>query len=392
MIKIEKNIVLFFITIMVTQYMPIEGDAISNFKFGAMTLCPLIWILNFKTFSKSSIICLLYITSFSFSSLVNYESFRLSTYGYKLSFVFMFIMAYDLIYIKKALNLLAFEDFIKKLIFVFVFVLILQQIAIIFGITRLEIINLFYFLDRGIGANSLTLEPSHAARILTVLILAYFRILEIKFGKKLNLDEIFRYDKKLFIGFIWSMLTMGSGTAFICLAILSMYFIRGKSIIKISFIFAFLYLISVNTSYEPVERAIATIESATTFDNNKIIEADANAAQRILPLINTLRGLDFSDSNVWYGKGIDSNISEELYSEAKTVGDIKDYGLISYVLSLVLVFSLCIRKFFSIETLIFVTLLSASVVNIPYNWGILIILCAVRFFQEHNSKQRISDI
>lgn len=377
---------------MCIQYIPIEGNGISDFKFGAMILSPLIWFLNIKTFSRSLVICLLYIIAISFSSLYNFESFRLSTFGYKLSFIVMFLMAYDLIYIKKVLNLLDFESFVKKLIFAFVIVLILQQIAIIIGIRRLEIINFYYFLDRGIGANSLTLEPSHTARILTVLTLVYLRILEIKFGKKLNIKEVFRYNKKIFIGFIWSMVTMGSGTAFVGLAILATYFISRANLIKVSFIYALIFIVISNISYEPLDRAIASIESVTTLDNEQIKEADGSAAIRILPVLNTFSELDLSYSKTWFGYGIDSNTSTELLGETRSAGDLKDYGLITYILSFVLVFSLCIRKFYSIETLIFLSLLGAGINNLAYIWGILMLFSTVRFFQGHNRKQRISDI
>ena len=376
---------------MCIQYIPIEGDGISSFKFAAMTLCPLIWILNIKTFSKSFVICLLYIIAISYSSLYNYESFRLSTYGYKLSFVVIFMMAYDLVYINKILKLLDFESFIKKLIFVLVIVLIVQQIAIILGIRKLEIINFYYFLDRGIGANSLTLEPSHTARILTVLALVYLRILEVKFGKKLDIKKAFRYNKKIFIGFLWSMITMGSGTAFVGLAILATYFIKIGNLIKISFIFVLIYTIAININYKPLKRVIASIEAITTFDNEKIKEADGSAALRILPVINTFKEIDINNSKTWFGYGIDSNSSVEALGTKRTAGDFKDYGLITYISSFILVFTLCIRKFFSTETLIFVTLLGAGISNIAYVWGILMIFSTIRFFKKNNSKQRISD-
>ena len=270
-----------------------------------------------KPFLNPFFVCLLYIIAISFSSLYNYESFRLSSYGYKISFIFLFIMAYDLIYIKKALKFIEFENFVKKIIFVFVIVLFLQQIAIIIGIRRLEIINFYYYLDRGIGANSLTLEPSHTARVLTVLALVYLRILGLKFKKKLNIKEVYLNDKKIFFGILWSMISMGSATAIIGLAILALYFISRRNLIKVVFIFAILYTIITNIKYEPLERALASIESVTTFDNEKIKEADGSAALRILPVLNTFSKIDLSSVNVLFGFGIDSNASEDLLGVTK---------------------------------------------------------------------------
>ena len=86
---ILRYIVFFFISIMCVQYVPIEGPDISLFKFGAMIICPFILFLNFSNFTRGIFICFLYVLSFSFSSFYNFESFRLSTYGYKLSYLIM---------------------------------------------------------------------------------------------------------------------------------------------------------------------------------------------------------------------------------------------------------------------------------------------------------------
>lgn len=366
---------------MCIQYIPIEGDGISYFKFGAMILCPLIWLVSFKTISKSFVLCLSYIIAISLSSLYNLETFRLSSYGYKLAFIFMFIMAYDLVYISKSIQLSVWLNFVTKLILAFAIVLVLQQIIIIFGIVKFPIINLMGSLNRGIGSNSLTIEPSHSARVLTVLGLVYLRTLEIIYDRKLSLRELYRFNKWVLIGFLWSMITMGSGTAFIGLAILVTYFISIKNVIKISVLYTLGYLLLANISYEPLDRAMASIKAVGTLNNEEIIEADGSAAIRILPILNSFREIDLSQGNTWLGSGIDSNLDTGLLGEHRAVGDLKDYGVVVYILSLGIVFSLCIRKFYSIETLIFVGPLSAGINNFAYGWGILLLFTTMRYFQ-----------
>ena len=102
---VKKNIAIFFLTLMCVQYIPIEGDGASYVKFAAMCLTPLIWLNMFKTFSKVFILGGIYLIAIVFSVLYNSDSFRLSTVGYKIAFVVMFIMYYDLIYFNRALTI-----------------------------------------------------------------------------------------------------------------------------------------------------------------------------------------------------------------------------------------------------------------------------------------------
>ena len=211
--------------------------------------------------------------------------------------------------------------------------------------------------------------------------LVYLRILTIKFGKKIEINEVFRYNKKIFILFLWSMITMGSATAFIGLAILVFYFFKINTLLKFSLISTLIFITVVNINFTPFQRAIASLESVITFDNEAIVEADGSAALRIIPVFNTLKAIDINNSKIWLGNGIDSNISSEMLGETRTAGDFGDYGLISYILSFFLVFTLCIKKFFSLETVVFLSLCGAGIANIAYVWGILLLFTIMRYFQ-----------
>ena len=78
--KLKKYIVYTFLVLMCIQYIPIEGNGVSNIKFVAMCLSPFIWFLNFKTFSKAFILSLLYIFIISISVIANIENFRFSSF------------------------------------------------------------------------------------------------------------------------------------------------------------------------------------------------------------------------------------------------------------------------------------------------------------------------
>lgn len=377
----KKYIAIVFLVLMCVQFMPIEGHGVSNVKFAAMCLSPFIWLNSFKTFSKAFVWGGIYLLATLFSIIYNSDSFRLSTVGYKMALVMLFLMYYDLIYYNKALTLQDFIKFLRALILAFVVCLLLQQIAIIVGLRFLPIINLISFLDRGIGSNSLSLEPSHAARILTVLMLVLIRMYEIMWtNSTLMLSSLYKENKWVIIGFLWAMLSMGSGTAFVGLAILSLYFMKQEYIIVVSAVFLIFYLSIPLINFMPLNRAKAAIEVSFTLDQKKIIEEDGSAAARIVPLLNTFTNLDLKKAETWIGKGVDANVSAKYLSKDQTIGGISDYGLICFILSLIFLFVCCIKKPLSIETLIFTFMFGLTIGNFAYTWGALMLLATSKYF------------
>ncbi|MDA8963588.1 hypothetical protein N9H50_00685 [bacterium] len=385
---IYKNIAVVFLWVMSIQYIPLEGYGVSNLKFSLMCASPLIWILSYKTFSKGFILGLLFIVSIIFSSLYNEQAIRFSSLGYKIAFIVMFITYYDLIYVRQALQLETFKRFIKNLIYAYAICLIIQQLFIIIGLIEFPLINLVTFIGRGIGANSLSLEPSHSARILTVAMLVLLRLEEVSKPEiNVTYKSFYRNNKILLLLFLWCMLTMGSGTAFIGLLILSSYFIKRQYFLRLLPILLLIAAITLKIYYEPLERAINTIVAITTLDVNYIKTTDYSAAARIVPLINTIKFIDFTEISTWLGNGIDTNINALYLSEEQFIGGINDYGFICFLFSLFLFFGCCTKKIFSIETLAFVVLLSASINNVAYNWCILLLFTTSKYFIDKSPKK-----
>lgn len=116
---------------------------------------------------------------------------RFSTLGFLAMYLIMFITYYDFI-IKGTFTLNYFQNILRSLIIVYGIVLILQQCCLLIGIRNMPIINLQnqFFLSIT-KLPSLTLEPSHSARILTVAMLGYLRCEEISISRKLTMGEIF---------------------------------------------------------------------------------------------------------------------------------------------------------------------------------------------------------
>jgi len=381
MYKFLKNISILFLWVMTIQYIPIEGDGVSYLKFSLMCTSPLIWFLSFKTFSKGFILGLLFIVTIIFSSLYNEQAIRFSSLGYKITFIVMFIMYYDLIYVRHALRLDTFKKFIKNLIYAYAIFLIIQQVFIIIDVREFQIINLTRFLDRGLGANSLALEPSHSARILTAAMLVFLRLEEVgNVENKLIFKSFYQNNKKLLLLFFWCMLSMASGTAIIGLLILSTYFIKKQYLLGLIPVLIFLIIIIPKIDYKPLERTKNIMISLQTLDVKDIKTTDYSAAARIVPFINTINYIDFTETSTWLGNGIDFNLNADYLSEVQFIGGIKDYGLICYMASLFLFFGCCTKKIFSIETLVFIVLLATTVNNVAYVWGILLLFTTSNYF------------
>jgi len=263
----------------------------------------------------------------------------------------------------------------------------MQQCALIIGIRNLPIINLTQFLDRGIGANGLSGEPSSAARIMSVLFLSMLRLYEIKYGRPLTIKELYLEAKWPLLGFLWSMTTMGSGTAFIALGLLSFYFIRPQYLFSIVPLLIVLYIAIPYINWPPLQRAHSIVEATMTMETETVIDTDGSAASRVVPLINTITKLNVFDIDTWFGHGIDytKNMGGYLNKvRGSRIGGIQEYGLLSFIVMQLFVLYCCIYKFKSIETLFWIFLFSATFANVAYVWGAMMIFTVVRYFQVQN--------
>jgi hypothetical protein len=377
--KRNKYTVLIYLFLMCVQYIPIEGLGVSNIKVIALVLAPFILFANFRRFSKAFVWAIIYFIVIIFSLMHNIESFRLSTIIYKISFVLMFIMVYDMVYYKRALTIQEFYKFLKFLIYAYTITLIVQQFAIIIGFRSLPIINLTTFLDRGIGSNSLSLEPSHSARILTVVFLIIIRLNQVQLGSDFKLTYFFKQNKWVVLGFVWSMITMYSGTSIVGLLLVSLYFVKKKYFLFLIISSALLLLIPIK-GYKPLKRFKDTISATLTLDIENITKADHSASGRIIPLLNTVSSFNEKNKDFWFGSGVDTMKSTGFNYEDQQIGDIKDYGFISFLVFMIFVFRCCITKLWSIETFIFIFMMSLSVNNVAYSWGILMLFATSKYF------------
>lgn len=380
----DKVLCTLFVVVMCVQFVWIEGYGVSPIKVGLMALSPLILLGKRIEINKGMIGGLLLLLSCFFCAYLA-GPVRTSTFGYFAMFVITFIVYYSLLR-RGSFSLDYFQKLCGFLIIAYGIVLICQQICILIGIKILPIINLsgqiFLAIDK---LPSLALEPSHSARLLTIFMLGYLRCIQIRDNEKPTLGLLFNSKHRLVtILFLWCMLTMGSGTAFVGLGLLSIFFITYRSAIYV--VPSLIALIALGSYLEinQLERATKIAEASTSLDNQVIGKADDSASVRIAPIVNFLTKTDLSQSETWIGQGnqLDEDPNAWWRDKKDTLPMIKYYGLISWIICIIFIYACMIRRIFSIETLVFIVLFGLTLMNSAYAWGAMMIFAAVRYFQE----------
>lgn len=373
------TLLLFF---MCTHNVAIEGGAINPLKTGVMCLA-VFSVLFIKHTSKALLLGGMY-WGWCYLAALMAGPVRFSTLGFLAMHIFSFVALYGLIR-SKYFTLDYFVKFVTFMIQLYAVVLILQQLCILVGIRNCPPINLcnqFYLSITKLP--SLHIEPSSAARTLTVLMLCYLRCEPLTRRRRMiDIKELFSKEHRLVsFPFLWTMLTMGSGTAFAGLGILSLYFVRAKTCIVA--IPALIGLVYVGEMMEVEQMGRATrlaTAVASGADIQEMEDADGSGASRIIPMINTLTKTDLTDLSSWIGMGTGERQQAIVMADkTRKMGNIVQYGIIGFVLSLTFVYSCIISKFISLETLIFVLLLGFAVGNVTYGWGILMLIAVSSYF------------
>ena len=386
--KVLATIMLVLFNIM---FVPIEQGPFSPVKITLMGLCPLIFIAKKPIVTKALVLAAIYWVVCYTMSLLKGEM-RFSTLGFLGMYLILYINYYSFI-VKGTFTLEYFTKVLKYLIIAYAVVLIGQQMCVLVGLRNMPLLNLQnqFFLSIT-KLPSLTLEPSHSARILTFTMLGYLRCMEIMKGKRITLQELFSPEQRIVtFSFLWSMLMMGSGTAFVGMGVLSLYFITRKTVIYIIPLIIGMFMLGQSMELKQMDRAVALAEAASTGSAEEAMAADGSGATRIIPVMNVFTKTDVTQLETWIGK---KSMEKDKHWWMRTDTKIYDqYGLIAFIISLVFIYSCVIRHFFSIETLLYLILLGFTLGNIYYAWGCLMIMTGVTYFQKiciENDTIRIS--
>lgn len=382
-----RNFTTFVLVLFCIHYIPLETRAsASMIKTAASAICCFVFIIKVPHVTKALVLSTIYFLTILFSAIFHMETFRASTLLYLCSFLITFITMYNLVHVTKVFTLEYFITIVRRLIYTLTIVLIIQQCFLIVGIKLFPPVNLCQILDRGIGANSLTMEPSVFARMMGVFLYAYMECISFRNGFKFRFRQLFEQEHKwVTYGFLWSMFTMGSGTAFIVLGVLSLYFINWRNALIIVPLLAGLVYVGSSMGIEQFDRAYNTTQATLTLDKETVGETDGSAVYRIGPMLNTITNLNLSKKEHWFGYGIDTgnaNMNERMIAE------ITDYGFLAYLLGLLLVFS-CAIRFWSIPTIMFFIGIGGGTGNIAYSWGTLMVFMCVRYFYYNYNETKL---
>ena len=284
------------------------GDGNKNMLLiGAMCLSPYFFFHYPIIIPKVDIpLILLCFMMVGFPLVFHPETMRLSTVLYSCLFCIYF-MAFARVLSMKEYNLTDFAQLIKGLIYAYCIVLIIQQFCVLFGLPIFNVSN--YTPLEPYKLNSLMAEPSHSARIIPILMFFWVLVKERETGEKYILREHFATDKKVWLAFLWPVLTMGSATAFIFLLIIIFKvfpsFKRANTILVV-IVGIMVASVAVSENHN-LDRAVRFSKAVLTLDEREIIKADGSGAHRIVQSFRGAKFVSLKEKNDWLGYGVDAD-------------------------------------------------------------------------------------
>ena len=382
--NIEKmrNIAYLYLVAMSVQIVPIESLEGSWFKISLMAIAPILWLIYVPKYSKALIYGSLYFFTVIFCATLH-SYIRISTLVFTVMYIGMFIL-YDGLIRERVFSIDDFIKLLRNLIFAYCVCLMLQQLCILIGI-RVPLFNMISN-DASFKLRSLGIEPSHSARIMGCAYYCYIYCIQKKKEKKINIKQLFSKEhRRVTLAFLWVMLTMGSGTAFVALAIVALSILRVRGAVYTIPLFIFVIIIMLASDIEGVKRVVLILEAFFSNESTEIVGADSSGAARIMPIFNTIQQFDLTSQSFLFGQGTPEKYDPTLWKDylfTRKIGTIEQYGLISWLVQLMFVFRCMIRRVFSIETLLFVVLLGFELSSIAYAWAVMMMLSTVKYFDK----------
>jgi hypothetical protein len=213
-------------------------------------------------------------------------------------------LAYKQLLYKGVLGQEQYLQVLKYLIYAYCIMLLIQQFCVLTG---LPVVNgrTMLFDSNPWKLNSLSAEPSHTSRIVALLMYSYIVIKQIIIKRKYSFYVDFDSDKWIWAGFLWTMLTIGSSTAFVFVPIVLLTFLRLKSILPLLVLTVLAVAIINFMGGDAYERTIKVLVATLSLDPATIIAADHSASLRIVPMMIIWDKIDLTTLNGWFGYGID---------------------------------------------------------------------------------------
>lgn len=374
----DRNLAVITLVIMSVQFIAFEGMTVSIPKVAFMAIMPFVYFSKLGQLNKAIVFGFAYLLITMAMCEVNGGISSMSTFIYTTLFLFTFAVYYGLVWQKECYTLDFFLHLIKWMILGYVICLFVQQACILVGIRNFALFNLcggsYYAFNH---LNTLAIEPSHAGRLMAVFFYAFLKCTEYSNGGPMSIGELYRDYKWVILGFGYFMVMIGSGTAIVGLAIVSLYFVQKKYVVFIVIAAIIAYTIAPFIDYEPINRAVDTLNAAMTGDTEEVIRTDNSAASRVNIILDTFTKTDLADPHIWIGYGMNSwgeyNINSAIYQ----------YGMISYLSKIFFFVTCCFTSILSLETLMFIILFGMNVGNVAYGWSALMVFTTLKYFKEN---------
>ena len=355
---------------------------------GVMAISPLI-ILKDSRFYLPDIWLLFFMASIVLiPPLAHPESMRWSTVIYSLMFGLTFL-AYKQLLRQNTFTVELYLKLLKYLIYAYFTVLLIQQFCVLTGLPIFNLSN--YDPIEPWKLNSLAAEPSHSARIVALLMFCYITVSELVAKRKYDFYLDSKQDKWVWVAFLWTMVTMGSGTAFLFIILVLLKFIRFKSLIPLFILFGLILFLVEILDITSFERAFKVFMATLTLDSDVIMHADHSASIRIVPMIILTEIIDLTTFNGWFGYGIDYTSYylngkipgvPEGFTGGGLLSFLVEFGFISFILFVIFSFLASVDKRDYLSIVFWLMLVFFNGINSQIVWLSIILLSSNKFFEK----------
>lgn len=361
-------------------------DPIDNrnyFLIACMFIGPVIIIFSNRFIPKIDIpVATIIVLMFIFQYLFNRGSIRWSSMFFSCMFYVYFLAAVR-VFIRSSMKIEMLLVLVRRLIFAYAIVLLIQQFCVLFG---LPVFNQTW----GFGEhnpwklNSLSAEPSHTARYLGILMYSFLKIQDILKGRHLSLKRSFKINRKVWLAFLWVMITMMSGTAMIILILVLCRYIKKKNVFLFTLLLIILFPLGMSSEFVPLKRTTVFLDAVTTGDIKEMVKADHSASIRVVPFVLCLQRIRPDKFYGWVGNGTGST-SEWMskyvpgvpygWSGGAIANYVLEYGLILGAIFIWFSFTCCYDKKYKIPTLgLWVMCVIMIGVNTQIGWLCILML------------------
>lgn len=313
-----------------------------------------------------------------FQYFIHPERFRYSTIFYSFLYLTLFL-TYRILLYKNSISLNGYLKYIKLIAYSYLVVLIIQQLGIVFSAPILNISNVINPENKW-KLNSLSMEPSNTALIITILLFSYCYCISIVRNKKYNIFRDFKKDKYLWLAYFYICLTTVSASAFFCIPVLALYVARKKDILIVIGFLIFLFIILINNvSLYAFQRVTLFTPALLNLDPIAIFNIDPSAGARLSPSLIYFQQLSIFSSEFWFGYGNDYGQNyltkyligfepDEKLGIGGMVTFMYDYGIIIFLYFIVIIRKLTLPKFFCYEMFFWFSLIFIIPINHYIQW------------------------